>query len=118
MHDPSLSDIKAFHRDLLTVAAAGVPLAGSPLVGQATHLATGWFGRRSIDAEVNLLRESLVTIEQRLAASTLEGRPLAEALESQAQASPHYVAALKSWLTSEHDPAAFDGWAAAAQVAR
>ncbi len=113
MHEPSLKDIKAFHRDLLTVVAAGVPLAGSSLVGQTAHSQVGWFGRRSADAEVTALRESLVTIEQRLAVASLEGRQLAEAVESQTQASPQYVAALQAWLTGEHSPAAFDDWATA-----
>ncbi|MCC7333718.1 MAG: hypothetical protein IT422_01390 [Pirellulaceae bacterium] len=117
MNEPSLTDIKAFHRDLLTVSAAGVPLAGSPLGDRATRAATGWIGLSSVDAEVHSLRESLLTIEQRLAAASLEGRPLADALKSHTQASPHYVAALQVWLTSGHDPAAFDDWATAAQRA-
>ena len=117
MNDPSLTDIKAFHRDLLTVSAAGVSLAGSPLDGQATRATTDWIGRRALDAEVNSLRESLLMIEQRLAAASLEGRPLADALKSHTQASPRYVAALQAWLASGHAPAAFDDWAAAAQRA-
>lgn len=117
MIEPSLTDIKAFHRDLLTLSAAGVALAGSPLDDQATRAAAGGLGGRAVEAEVNSLRESLLTIEQRLAAASLEGRPLAEALGSHAQASPHYVAALQAWLTGDRDPAAFDDWAAAAQRA-
>ncbi|MEO8270544.1 MAG: hypothetical protein ABI557_12545 [Aureliella sp.] len=117
MNEPSLSDIKAFHQDLLTVSAAGVALAGSPLERQVARTASGWLGRRSMDAEVNSLRESLLTIEQRLAAASLDGRPLAEALEAHAQASPRYMAALQAWLTGGHDPAAFDDWATAARRA-
>lgn len=117
MNEPNLSDIKAFHRDLLSVSAAGVPLAGSPLEGPVPHATTGWFGRRSIDAEVNSLRESLLMIEQRLAAASLEGRPLAEALESHAHVSSLYAAALQAWLIGDHAPAAFDGWTTAARRA-
>ena len=117
MNEPSLTDIKAFHRDLLTVSAAGIALAVSPLDAQAVRAAAGRLGRSSVEAEVNALRESLLTIEQRLAAASLEGRPLADALESHTQASPGYVAALQAWLSSAHDPAAFDDWATAAQRA-
>lgn len=115
MDELTLFDIKAFHRDLLSISGAGVALAGSPLEEPASHTLAGWFGRRSLDAEVHLLRESLLLIEQRLAAASLEGCPLAEALESHAHVSPHYIAALRIWQTSEHAPAAFDRWAAAAQ---
>lgn len=117
MNEPSLTDIKAFHRDLLTISAAGIALAGSPLDEQAARAAAGWLGRSSIDAQVNALRESLLAIEQRLAAASLEGRPLGDALESQKQVSPGYVAAMQTWMSGAHAPAAFDDWATAAQRA-
>lgn len=110
MHDLSLTDIKAFHADLLSVATAGIAMAGGPLTDPLEQRDHGWFGVSRSSANIESWRESLLTIEQRLAAASLDGRPVADALESEAGVAPNYLNAFHAWLASDRDPDSLNAW--------
>lgn len=114
MLDLNLADIKAFHADLVSVATAGIALAGGPLANQPERGDRGWFGVSHSAAHVESWRESLLTIEQRLAAASLDGRPVADALESEAGVAPMYLTAFHAWLASDRDPDSLNAWSMAA----
>lgn len=118
MHDLNLTDIKAFHADLLSVATAGVALAGGPLTDQPERGNRGWLAEQRSPAGVDSWRTDLLTIEQRLAAASLEGRPLADALQSEAGVAPYYLRAFQAWLTSDRDPSSLNSWSRTALRAR
>lgn len=110
MHDLSLADIKAFHADLLSVATAGIAMAGGPLADHSERGDRGWFGVSRSAANVEFWRESLLTIEQRLAAASLDGRPVEGALQSDAGVAPSYLNAFHAWLASDRDPNSLNAW--------
>lgn len=114
MPDLNLADIKAFHADLLSVATAGIALAGGPLVDQPERGDRGWFGASRSAANVEFWRESLLTIEQRLAAASLDGRSVEGALQSEAGVSPSYLHAFHAWLASDRDPDSLNVWSTTA----
>ncbi len=118
MHELNLTDIKAFHADLLSVATAGVALAGGPLADQLERGNRGWLGQRRWAADIDSWRADLLIIEQRLAAASLEGRPLADALESEVGVAPQYLRAFQAWLTSDRDPNSLNSWSRMAFRAR
>ena len=114
MHDLSLADIKTFHADLLSVVTAGVALTGGPLADQPQPGDGGWVGANRSAANIEAWRESLLTIEQRLAAASLDGRPVADALESEAGVAPMYLSSFHAWLASDRDPDSLNTWSMAA----
>lgn len=115
MDDLNIADVKTFHADLISVATAGVALAGGPFEEQHKR---GWFDANQPAANVDSLRRDLLTIEQRLAAASLDGRPLADALQSDARVAPNYLNAIQAWLASDRNPDSLNAWSATALSAR
>ena len=118
MNALSLPDIKAFHADLLSLSAAGIPLAGSPYAGSLPLSGAATFAPNSLAPHVDSLRAALEAIEQRLAAASLEGRPLSLALKTPPHFSPQYLGALQAWMSSGRDPTALNDWTTQAERAR
>lgn len=118
MHDLDLTDIKAFHADIMSVATAGVALAGGPLEEQQLPKNRGWLGADQSTVDVGFWRESLLTVEQRLASARLDGRPLLAALESETGVAANYLNALRAWLATGRDPDSLNAWSTTALRAR
>ena len=107
MSSLSLSDIKAFHADLLSIRSAGVPLRWGS--GKTKPVGSG--RRRGADLPVAELGTALSAIEMRLAAASLDGRKLTETLEHDIELPPQYLPTLRTWHRERRSPNAFEGWA-------